>query len=59
MFDARGLGGGDKKHEEFLQMNKSLGLCVIRTRVINDLRRVVEKSEEEDDNPDEFPNRGF
>ena len=48
---ARGLVGG-KKHQEFLQMNKSLGLRVIRTPVINDLRRVVEEKIQEDDNPD-------
>ena len=49
---ARGLDGAGKKHEEFLQMNKSLGLRVIRTPVINDLRRVVEEKIQEDDNPD-------
>ena len=49
---ARGLDGAGKKHEEFLQMNKSLGLRVIRTPVINDLRREVEEKIQEDDNPD-------
>ena len=48
---ARGLDGAGKKHQEFLQMNKSLGLRMIRTPVINDLRRVEEKIQE-DDNPD-------
>ena len=50
---ARGLLGAGKKHQEFLQMNKSLGQRVIRTPVINDLRRVVlEEKIQEDDNPD-------
>ena len=49
---ARGLDGAGKKHKEFLQMNKSLGLRVIRTPVINDLRQRVEEKIQEDDNPD-------
>ena len=50
---ARGLDGEtSKKHQEFLRMNKSLGLRVIRTPVINDLRREVEEKIQEDDNPD-------